>query len=143
MNFLEKSMEDLYQSVHAYVSKAFNTLSDRIAQVEKRITETPMKGEKGDPGENGKSVAIEDVLPVIQSEVEKQVSQIEKPKDADPAMVASLVAESVERVVSAIPKPQDGKSVSLEDVEPVIIKEVERRHDEMMDEIIEGLDGQP
>ncbi len=43
-------------------------------------------------------------------------------KDADPVLIARLVADAV----SAIPKPQDGKSVTLDDVLPMIEQAVQR-----------------
>lgn len=52
----------------------------------------------------------------------------EKGKDADPALVASLVAETVERAVAALAVPKDGEpgadGVTLDELLPVIGREV-------------------
>jgi hypothetical protein len=66
---------------------------------------------------DGKSVSIEDVAPLIASEVEKCVSELPKPKDGepgrdgtsvDPAEVQRRVSEAVDKAVAAIPAPKDG-----------------------------------
>jgi hypothetical protein len=108
MNFLEKAMDDLYQSVHAYVSKAFNTLSERMTAVEKRVSEIPA-GPKGDKGDDGK-----DADPaLIEVAVQKYVAAIPVPKDgrdgvdgkdADPEFIKSEIAKAV----AQIPAPKDG-----------------------------------
>lgn len=41
-------------------------------------------------------------------------------KDADPEVTAELVRTEVERAVAALPKPQDGRSVSVDDLVPLI-----------------------
>jgi hypothetical protein len=47
-------------------------------------------------------------------------------KDADPALVASLVAEHVERAVAAIPAPKDGHSPTAEELALAIAEVVQR-----------------
>jgi hypothetical protein len=64
-----------------------------------------------------------DVLQLVQDEIAK-IPPAENGKDADPEMVASLVADKVKEAVEAIPAPQDGKSVGIEDVAPLIEAEV-------------------
>lgn len=83
---------------------------------------------------DGTSVSIEDVLPAIEERLPAIVSEAvaaipipkdgEPGKDADPAEVERLVTETVERVLSGWERPQDGKSVTVEDVAPLIEDQV-------------------
>lgn len=93
--------------VKEHVSAAVAPLLSRIETLEKRPTEPD-------------NVVI---LRLVQEEVAR-IPAPENGKDADPELVASLVAEQVERAVAAIPAPQDGKSVGVEDVAPLIEAEV-------------------
>lgn len=80
--------------VKGYVSKAMDPLVRRIDALEAR---EPVKGLDGKDGFNG-----------------------ENGKDADPVVLAELVASEVARVVGALPVPQDGKSVTVDDVRPLV-----------------------
>jgi len=59
-----------------------------IPEVERAVAALPkaesIVGPQGDRGEDGKSVSIEDVLPLIMDEVVKQIDAIPKPKDGEP-----------------------------------------------------------
>lgn len=73
--------------------------------------------------QDGKSVTVEEVAPLIEQKVMAAVEGMPKPvdgKDADPA----LVAEMVRAEISKLPRPADGKSVSVDDVVPLITSEV-------------------
>lgn len=62
-------------------------------------------------------------LPDIDAMVTKAVMALppaQNGKDADPALVQSLVKETVERAVAALPVAKDGKSVTIDDVRPLI-----------------------
>lgn len=75
--------------------------------------------------QDGKSVTIDDVQPVIDAAVAAAVARIPPPsngKDADPEAIRSAVDEAV----AALPVPQDGKSVTVNDVEPLIEQAVSR-----------------
>ncbi len=103
-------------------------------------------------GEPGKSVTVDDVTPIIEARMAELVSAIELPalpdigemvreavaeipapkdgidgKNADPEATAALVREEVAKAVSAIPPAKDGASVTVDDVAPLIVEEVERR----------------
>ncbi|MEP9243570.1 phage gp6-like head-tail connector protein, partial (plasmid) [Enterobacter hormaechei] len=61
--------------------------------------------------QDGKSVTIDDVAPVLQELVSNAVAEIPVPKDGkdfDPAMLKQAVEEAVSEAVAAIPVPQDG-----------------------------------
>lgn len=77
------------------------------------------------PPENGKSVSINDVRPVIAEALAEAVAALppaEPGKSVDPAEVEAMV----QKAVSALPVPQNGTSVTLDDVRPLIADEVER-----------------
>lgn len=73
--------------------------------------------------QDGKSVTVEDVMPVLQELVNKAIAEIPAPKDGkdfDPDTFKRAVEDAVSEVVSKIPVPQDGKSITPEDVMPMI-----------------------
>ncbi|WGL93772.1 phage gp6-like head-tail connector protein [Arsenophonus nasoniae] len=75
---------------------------------------------------DGRSVSLDNVRGVITEEVKRQVAEIPFPQDgqdADPDVVAKKLLE-------LIPPPKDGKSISLDDVRPVIAAEVKKIFDE-------------
>jgi len=73
--------------------------------------------------QDGKSVTVDDVTPVLQALVSKAIAEIPVPKDGkdvDPVALKQAVELAVSEAVAAIPAPQDGKSVTTEDVMPMI-----------------------
>ncbi|HCJ0623177.1 TPA: phage portal protein [Klebsiella variicola] len=71
------------------------------------------------PAQDGKSVTLEDVRPLLQELVTAAVGEIPVPrdgKDYDPA----VLKQAVEDAVAALPPAQDGKSVTPEDVRPLL-----------------------
>ncbi len=118
----------------------------------------------GRDGSDGSSVTADDVMPVLEARLAELVAAIPVPKDgkdglagkdADPEVTAALVREEVGKAMSAIPTPKDGTSVTVDDVAPLIVEEVERRMGEhasalsrQMDEAVaaipvpkDGIDG--
>jgi hypothetical protein len=74
-------------------------VDDAFAALEKRLDAIEARQpEKGEPGQDG--------------------------KDADPEVVAAMVSDAVGKAVSSIPAPQDGKSVTVEDIAPLIEESV-------------------
>ena len=88
-------LEGVIPEVKAAIAAAQKPLLERIAEIEAR---EPVKGEKGDPGEaivgppgepgadgldgkDGESVTINDVLPIIETEIAYLASTIPVPKD--------------------------------------------------------------
>jgi hypothetical protein len=102
----------------------------------------PKDGAPGPQGERGLGLTVDDVEPLIKHLVENATADIPRAitqtvkdevaklplpangKDADPALVASLVKETVERAVAALPVAKDGQSVTVDDVRPLIEAEV-------------------
>ncbi len=71
------------------------------------------------PAQDGKSVTPEDVRPLLQELVTAAVGEIPVPrdgKDYDPA----VLKQAVDDAVAALPPAQDGKSVTPEDVRPLL-----------------------
>jgi hypothetical protein len=144
------------------LERATAPLLTRIAALEQQLASqpTPRDGKDIDPeavramiaeaiaelpaakdGEPGKDVDPATVLEMVAAAV--SAMPIPKDgKDADPELIARLIAEAlpepaeapalpdiaamVTEAVAAIPAAQDGKSVSVEDVAPLISREVEK-----------------
>ena len=73
--------------------------------------------------QDGKSVTVDEILPVLEELVSKAVGEIPVPKDGkdfDPAVLRQAVDDAVSEAVAEIPAPQDGKSVTVEDVIPAL-----------------------
>lgn len=94
-------------------------VSEQVAQqVAKAVQEIPAP-------KDGNSVTPDDVAPMLAEMVAKAVGDLPRPKDgkdADPLVVAEMVAKAV----AEIPKPQDGRSVTVEDVSPMVAEEVSK-----------------
>ena len=86
---------------------------------------------------DGISVTVDDVAPLVAAEVQRAVAGLPAPKDGvspEPEKVAALLAprmaemaeRAAEAAVEKIERPKDGKSVTVEDVAPLIGAEVER-----------------
>lgn len=71
------------------------------------------------PAEPGKSVTVEDVAPVIDEAVAKAVAAIEVPAP-DMALIGLMIGEKVEAAVAQLPPAEEGKSVTVEDVRPLL-----------------------
>ncbi len=91
-----------------------------------RDGERGLTGEKGSDGRDGRDADAESITRMVMDHVEKSMAAIPRPvdgrdgKDADPA----LIAAEVQKAAAAIPTPQDGKSVTLDDVRPMLEAEV-------------------
>lgn len=75
--------------------------------------------------QDGKSVSLDDLRPLIDDAVAAAVAQLPAPtngKDADP----DAIVEAVTAAVAALPTPKDGKSVTVADVQPAIDDAVAR-----------------
>lgn len=64
-------------------------------------------------------------------------------RDADPEVVTELVRSEVERAVAALPKPQDGRSVTAEDIAPLIEERLPAAISEAVARIPVPKDGEP
>ncbi|MDP3495661.1 MAG: hypothetical protein Q8R82_21350, partial [Hyphomonadaceae bacterium] len=80
-------------------------------QIAKAVTDymaanPPAPGKDGEPGRDGKDAEVD--YDILASEVAKHIPTPENGKDADPEVVAFMVAEAVAKAVSALPVAKDG-----------------------------------
>lgn len=112
------------EAVKGYIGKALGAIETRLKALEDRSPERGEKGEpgeKGDPGQDGApakdgvdgqdgtSVTVEDVRPLVESEIGKALLDFER-----------RAQDVLLRSVAALPKPADGKdgrdALDLEDL---------------------------
>jgi hypothetical protein len=82
----------------------------------------PKDGKAGDPG---KSLTLDDVRPVL----DEAIVQLRKDADAAIAEPVQLVERACDKVLeqlSTLKQPEDGKSVTVDDVAPLIRSEIEK-----------------
>ncbi|WP_252428809.1 phage gp6-like head-tail connector protein [Citrobacter youngae] len=84
--------------------------------------------------QDGKSVTVEEILPVLAELVSKAVGEMPVPKDGkdyDPEALKQAVDDAVSKAVAEIPVPEDGKSVTVEEILPVLAELVSKAVGEM------------
>jgi hypothetical protein len=74
--------------------------------------------------QDGKSVTVEELEPVVKAAVDAAVEAIElpEPEKVDLEQLKAIV----QGVVRELPVPQDGKSVTLEELQPVVLEAVQK-----------------
>lgn len=72
---------------------------------------------------DGESVTVEQLSPLVEGEVAKAVAKLPAPRDGKDAD-PEQVAELVAKAVQALPAPKDGETVSVEQLVPVVKEEV-------------------
>lgn len=92
--------------------------------------------QNGKDGQDGASVTVEDVAPLVKTLVTEAVAALPAPKDGAPGESVDLVAlaetldtlaaKHVASVLADFPMPKDGQSVTVEDVAPLIASEVQK-----------------
>lgn len=108
MNELAELRDGVIASMRGFVSRSLEPWIARIKALEDR---PPLKGDKGDPGADGKSVDVATLSVQIIEAAAKAVEAIPKPKDGrdfDP----ELLEAAVKRHVEAQPKAINGKDGS-------------------------------
>jgi hypothetical protein len=140
--------EALAELVAVAIKTATAPLVARITALEQRPVITPKDGKDGEPGPAGKDadeaalislkseidsmrsqiksldVQYLDIPAFVKTEIASAVGAIPAPKDGEPGQ--SVDPEEVRAMVKAavddIPKPQDGRSVTVDDVGPVLLE---------------------
>lgn len=113
--------------VKAHIERVVAPLNSRIADLEKQLADIPMPRD-GKNGLDGKSVTVEDIAPLISSEVEKTLAAIppakdgQDGKDADPELIKTMVADAI----AALPPAEKGKDADPAETEEMVVKHVER-----------------
>lgn len=78
---LQEAFDAGFEAVKAYVDAATAAFDARVAVIEKREPVSGPKGDRGEPGEAGKSVDPSAIAAMVQAAVDKAMAQIEAPKD--------------------------------------------------------------
>lgn len=85
-----------------FIGKRLEALEPRFKALETRaMTPGPAGGEgprgvPGTPGEHGKSVTLEEVLPVLLPEVHKAIAEIPVPKDGRDGDASGVIRELID-----------------------------------------------
>ncbi|TCL06905.1 phage gp6-like head-tail connector protein [Sodalis ligni] len=101
------------EAVAAIPMPAAPQLPDILALVKEAVAEIPAPAD-------GKSVSPEDIRPMLEKMVSDAVEALPAPEIPEIPDIGLMVAEAV----AGIPMPQDGKSVSPEDIRPMLEKMV-------------------
>lgn len=112
-------VEKFVAGLHDYIGRALGPIVQRLEALEQRQPEKGEKGEKGDPGADGKdgrdgvdgkSVTLEDVRPMFESEFSKWALDFER-----------RAQDVLQKAIDRMPAPKDGKdgrdAFQLEDIE--------------------------
>jgi len=94
-----KEAKETLKAAGAYVDKRLESILLRLKALEDRALVPGPPGEKGNPGKDGESVNINDILPVIKAHFSEWVLNWEKEARA-----------ILEKIVEKIPPPQKGDS---------------------------------
>ncbi|MCK1670288.1 hypothetical protein [Bradyrhizobium sp. 150] len=89
------------------------------AEVSKLVLPEGKQGPQGEPGEPGASVSVPEVREIIQSLFDALPRAVNG-KDADPAEVAALIVGDVAALMPVPADGKDGKSVTLEEIIPLV-----------------------
>jgi hypothetical protein len=116
------------------VKAQLDPITARLDALEKRLDDLPTP-------RDGKDADLDEVRQIIGEELAGIKCTIEAIQPAPelpdiPALIDAVVREAV----AAIPAPQDGKSVTVDDVAPLIASEVEKRVSELP-RAKDGIDG--
>ena len=143
-SLLQKQLADLQAKeidIHAIAQKAASLVEVK-------------HGVDGAPGQDGKSVTVDEMLPVVDRLVSEKFSQIEPPKNGEkgdrgepgepgksvskddvlPDLKSHAEAVLVD-LVAALPVPKDGKSVTAEEAADIILPQLKSYADDMISKI--------
>jgi hypothetical protein len=116
---MEKLGSDIAEMVKQYVAEKYNDINQKIDS---------LKLQKGDKGEDGQSITVEDVKPLLKELVSEEIKSIPPPKDGEKGekgdkgdqVDVDFVVDKLyhklftsddfaNRIVKLIPVPKDGK----------------------------------
>ncbi len=132
--------KDVDESVIAALETKILVLRDELATKEATIKSWLLSEVAAMPlpkdGQDGRSVVLDDVAPLVKELVADAVAALPVPKDGAPGESVDLVAlaenldtlaaKHVASVLADFPMPKDGSSVTLDDVAPLIASEVQK-----------------
>lgn len=112
--------------VRESVAKAIGDIAARLGALEQHLAELPTP-------QDGKSVTVEEVRPMVAELVDAAVKQIPTPKDGASVVLSDVapallppLQKQMREAIAALPVPQDGKSVSLDEVVQALLPGVEK-----------------
>jgi len=105
--------QEIVGVVKDYVAKELGPLFERMSAMEKRISELPAP-------KDGKDADPEAVAAIVAEGLKEELSDIRAAVDAIEVPALPDVTALIEEALAALPKPQDGKSVTVDDVRPLI-----------------------
>lgn len=116
--------EKLVESIKKYIDRAVSPLEQKISELEKSLINLPVPQK----GEDGKSITLDDVMPIIKEGLE--------------GIKADCIS-SIDVAIKEMPKPQDGKSITLDDVQPMLSAELAAIKSDCMQAIKSAIDEIP
>ena len=131
-----KALEPRLQAVEKESESAKEILANLDASIEEKLQKAIAAVPPAKNGEDGKSVELADVLPMIEAAVKNAVAEIPAPKNGengedgksvDPDVLEGMIATAVAKRVAEIPAPkngEDGKSVDPEEVKGMVAEAV-------------------
>lgn len=105
----QKALEDRISAAEATVKEAATSTKSKLSEMEQRISSSPPPKD----GKDGKSVAIEDVKPLLESMV--KAIEIPAPIKGDKgdsvslAEIQPIIEQAIKGALELIPHPTDGK----------------------------------
>jgi len=121
-------------NVREAIGKGLAPLAERLTQLEKKFSELPTP-------QDGKSITVEDVRPMLAELVKSAVDAIERPKDGEDGKSVTLeevlpdLRETALRAIADLPRPkdgEDGKSVELPQVVDAVLENLQHRFGEFL-----------
>jgi hypothetical protein len=110
--------------VKDYLAGKIDPLVERITTLEKRFDDLPQP-------KDGTDADPEKIVSIVTVKLDADLSSIREDIEDLEKRLPTELKQLVDEAVAAIPAPQDGKSVTVEDVAPLIASEVEKRVSEL------------
>lgn len=125
---LQTAFDQGFDTLKAYVDRSFDTYAERIDVLEQRLANLPVPKDGKSADEDAIVARVVEKMAADIAEIRKAVEDIpDVPELPDVAgqIEEALVSEAVEKAVAALPVPQDGKSVTIDDVKPLVAEAVD------------------
>lgn len=115
--------EQMVSVVRAYVDQATAPLLAEIRSLRSEVD--ALRARAPEKGEDGKSVTLDEVRPLVESAVKAEVSAIPRAQDGADADMDALRAHLAD-LVAALPVPEAPKALTIDDLAPLVQERVER-----------------
>lgn len=115
---VEAVSKALVEGAKAYTLRLTKALSERMEALEARVAAIPK-------GENGKSITVDDVRPIL----DQAVTQLRADADEaikEPLSLAEAARDKLLQALGELRQPKDGRSVTVEDVAPLVTDLVDK-----------------